>query len=141
MNEVFLVSRRWLFLIAGIAWTLVGLLLCGRAVDWLAALPFESALLLTLAALAIAGTGYYFGFTKVVRKNIRRIYGLADRVPIYAFTAPRGYILIAIMISTGITLRNSSLPKVYLTIPYLAMGGVLLIGAVNFFLEFSKRST
>ena len=141
MNIIPKVPRHWLFLIAGLAWTLVGFLLCGRAVDWLIVLPSDIAIPLALASALIAGTAYYFGFTKVVQKNIRRIYTLPDGSPIYSFTAPRGYVLIAIMISTGITLRNSSLPKIYLTIPYLAMGGVLLIGSMRFYREFFKGSS
>jgi hypothetical protein len=132
------IQRHWLFLIAGLAWTLVGFLLCGRAVGWLLALPLGTEMPLISASILIAGTGYYFGFSKVVKKNIARIYALPERAPFYAFTAPRGYILITIMVTTGVTLRNSALPKVYLTIPYLAMGCVLLIGSVRFYREFFR---
>ncbi len=133
------VPRHWLFLIAGIAWTLVGLLLCGRAVGWLEALPIYTELALSSAAVLIAGTGYYFGFSRIVGRNIGRISALSERAPFYAFTAPRGYILIVLMVTTGIVLRSSTLPKVYLTIPYLAMGGVLLLGSVSFYRRFLRK--
>jgi len=132
------VSRHWLYLIAGVLWTFVGLLLCGRAVGWLLLLPTETNLPLGAISILLAGLAYYFGFSKIVSKNIARIEQLPPCTPFYSFTAPRGYVLIALMMSAGILLRNSSLPKIYLTIPYLAMGGVLLIGSVRFYERFVK---
>ena len=128
--------RHWLYFVSGVVWTVAGLILCSRAVEWLLILPLSTGTTLGTTAGLIAVAGYYFGFAKIVKRNIRRIQGLPDRSPFYAFTAPRGYVLIALMMTSGITLRNSSLPKVYLTIPYLAMGGVLLIGCVRFYYEF-----
>ena len=45
-------------------------------------------------------------------------------------------VMIALMMTIGITLRNSSIPKYYLTIPYFAMGAILLIGSVQFYRQF-----
>ncbi|MFI5250860.1 MAG: hypothetical protein ACHQQQ_00385 [Bacteroidota bacterium] len=133
-----LVPRRWLFFCSGIVWTCAGLILCGKAIDWLTLLPFNTGLPLESTAILIAGSGYFWGFTKIVQRNVNRINQLPDLAPLHLFIAPRGYIMILIMVSTGITLRNSPLPKVYLTIPYLAMGGVLLIGSVRFYKEFLR---
>jgi hypothetical protein len=48
----------------------------------------------------------------------------------------RGYVMIALMITIGLTLRNSTIPKYYLTLPYDVMGGVLLIGSIRFYRQF-----
>ena len=61
---------------------------------------------------------------------------MPERANIFAFTAVRGYVMIALMMTLGITLRNSSIPKYFLTIPYFAMGGILLIGSVQFYRQF-----
>jgi hypothetical protein len=61
---------------------------------------------------------------------------MPERANIFAFTAARGYVMIALMMTIGITLRNSSIPKYYLTIPYFAMGGILFIGSVQFYRQF-----
>ncbi len=37
----------------------------------------------------------------------------------------------------GVTLRNSSVPKVYLIVPYTFMGGMLLAGSRLFLLQFA----
>jgi hypothetical protein len=94
------------------------------------------ALIVAVASVIIAVTGYVFGFSKIVRKNIDRIRQMSARANIFAFTAARGYIMIALMMTIGITLRNSSIPKFYLAVPYVAMGGMLFIGSVTFYRQF-----
>lgn len=73
---------------------------------------------------------------QVVQKNIDRIELLPERACLFAFTAWHGYIMIALMIMIGFTLRNSALPMYYLSIPYTAMGGTLLIGSLRYYRRF-----
>jgi hypothetical protein len=47
--------------------------------------------------------------------------------------------MIVLMIGLGTALRNSALPKVYLSIPYASMGGVLLLGSLSFYRNFLKE--
>ena len=54
----------------------------------------------------------------------------------YIFVAILLNIMIAFMTIIGITLRSSNLPNYYFSIPYTAMGGVLLIGSARFYREF-----
>jgi hypothetical protein len=84
----------------------------------------------------LAVAGYFFFFIKVVQKNIDRISRLPERACLFAFTAWHGYIMIALMMTVGIMLRNASIPKYYLSIPYTAMGGILLIGSLRFYRRF-----
>ena len=95
-----------------------------------------------LVSCLLAGiTGYVIGFSKVVQRNINRINLLPARACVFAFTAWRGYLMIAVMIVLGLTLRNTSIPKTYLSVPYAIMGSVLLIGSVGFFREFFNGLT
>ena len=130
------VPRHFLFAIAGALWTLAGVLLCIRATIWLDVFPFRTELALESLSIVFAVLGYTLVFTKVVKKNIDRIDRLPKRACIFAFTAWRGYLMIALMVTIGITLRNTSLPKYYLSIPYAAIGAVLLIGSVRFYRQF-----
>ena len=130
------VPRHWLFAIAGMIWTAAGLLLCIRAIAWIAQFAFITGVTLETVSLLLAIVGYVYVFSKIVRKNIARIHTLPDRVCAFAFTAWRGYIMIGLMVTVGLTLRNSSIPKFYLSIPYTAMGGMLLIGSRKFFGQF-----
>ena len=87
-------------------------------------------------SVVLAGAAYFFGFSKIVRRNIDRIMGMPARASVLAFTPLRGYLMIGMMMAIGITLRNSSLPKYYLIVPYYAMGGVLLVGSTRFYRAF-----
>ena len=131
-----LIRRHYLFALAGIFWTVAGGILCVRGIVWVEMLSTGAALIVALVSIIVAGAGYFFGFSKIVFKNIDRIHHLPERASILAFTAVRGYIMIALMMTLGITLRHSSIPKFYLTIPYFAMGGMLLIGSVGFYRQF-----
>jgi hypothetical protein len=130
------VPRHYLYAIAGLLWTLAGGLLCVRGAIWLEDFQLSVIASVEAAAIAIAAAGYVFLFSGVVRKNIARIGRLPERACVFAFTAPRGYIMIAVMMTAGISLRTSSIPHYYLSLPYSAMGGVLLTGSVGFYREF-----
>ena len=131
-----LIPRHWLFLISGVVWTGVGLFLWSRAITWSAGLTLPAGLILLGTGIIIAAAGYRFGFALVVKKNTDRINSLPGRVNPFSFTGRRGYLMIVLMIGIGIVLRNSELPKVYLSIPYASMGGVLLIGSITLYRNF-----
>jgi hypothetical protein len=130
------VPRRYLFGLAGILWTTAGTLLCIRAIIWLDVFSTQTECVLEFFGCLLAATGYFFLFSRIVQKNIDRILELPERACVFAFTAWRGYAMIALMATIGITLRNTSIPKYYLSIPYTAMGGILLIGSVRFYRQF-----
>ena len=130
------VPRQYLFGLAGLLWTIAGGLLCVRAEIWLESYSFSVEVALELVSVALAAAGYLLFFFKVVQKSIDRIGHLPDRACLFAFTAWHGYIMIAFMMTLGITLRNTSIPKYYLAVPYTAMGGILLIGSLRFYRRF-----
>ena len=131
------VPRYYLFGFAGAFWTFAGLLLCARAIGWLNVFPLSIELALAAASIGIAIVGYLYLFVKVVQKNIDRIAQLPENACVFAFSAWRGYVMIGVMMTIGITLRNTSMPKYLLAVPYTAMGGILLIGSARFFRQFA----
>lgn len=135
------VPRHYLFAIAGVLWTIAGVLLCVRGEIWLEVLPLETEFALETISIGLAVAGYFFFFMNVVQKNIDRIERLPERACLFAFTAWHGYIMIILMIIIGFTLRNSALPMYYLSIPYTAMGGTLLIGSLRFYRQFLAART
>ena len=130
------IPRRYLFVLGGIMWTSAGALLCVRAAIWLDVFPFQTELALESISLVLAALGYSFKFSRLVQKNIDRIHRLPERACVFAFTAWRGYIMIALMITIGIALRSTLIPTYYIAIPYTAMGGMLLIGSIRFYRQF-----
>ena len=130
------VPRHHLLGIAGLIWTAVGATLCMRAIFWLEVYSFGKEVVFESISVALALVGYSLFFSRLVQKNIDRIGKLPQRACIFAFTAWRGYLMIGVMISFGITLRSTSIPKQYFSIPYSVMGVILLIGSLKFYQQY-----
>lgn len=125
-----------LFIISGVLWMSAGAVLCVRGIMWLREMEIHSGIAVGIGAILGGLAFYVFVFSGVVRKNIERISQLPRRPCIFAFTAARGYLMIGLMMATGFILRHSALPGVYLSLPYSAMGGVLLVGSARFYRSF-----
>jgi hypothetical protein len=132
------IPRQYLFVVAGLLWTAVGLLLCWRALGWLNTETLPVEFVLESIGIFLAVAFYFLGFSKIARKNIARICKLPERASLFAFTAWKGYIIIGTMITAGIIFRNSSIPKDYLAVPYTAMGGALLLASGQFYYRFIR---
>lgn len=132
------VSRKWLLLLAGLMWTGVGLLLCSFALRWLSAAPSPSSLGLGLLGLAVALAAYRLQFGKLALKNIERILGLAEKACLFAFQAWKGYLIIIVMMTGGMLLRHSALPKPYLAVVYAAIGGAMLLASRQYYRWFAQ---
>jgi len=132
------VSRHWLFALAGVMWTGVGVMLIWRAWTWLSQMDAIWFWGILLSGGIIAISFYYFMFTKTVRKNILRICGLPDPVGILAFNSPKGYVLIVFMIGLGIALRHSPLDRRILAVVYVGMGGALFLASLHFYHQFIR---
>jgi hypothetical protein len=109
------VSKNWLLVLAGIMWSGVGILLCGYAVTWLAG-------------------------SKIAQKNIDRILLYANKACLFSFQSWSGYIIIAVMMTGGILLKSSPIPKPYLAIMYTAIGGGLFLSSFRYYARFTLVS-
>lgn len=120
------VDYRWLFGIAGVIWTGVGILLLAYAVSWLRPESVPIELELIVAGLAVAVVFVRFVFHGIVRKNIDRIEAGPQRAHVLSFQGWKSYLVTVFMIALGITLRHSAIPKAYLAPVYLGIGLALL---------------
>jgi hypothetical protein len=120
------VDSRWLFAIAGVIWTGVGILLLAYAVQWLAPESIPVELELTAAGIAVAAVFVRFVFHGIVRKNIDRIEAGPTRASAFAFQGWKSYLITVFMIALGIALRHSAIPKTWLAPVYLGIGIALL---------------
>jgi len=127
------VSKYWLMALAGLMWSVVGIMLCRMAYIWLWAVPGRWALSMGSLGLISALAAYRFGFSKIALKNIFRLCLLPDKTCIFAFQAWKGYLIIIIMISLGLTLRHSPIPRPYLAVIYTTIGGALLFSSFHFY--------
>jgi hypothetical protein len=128
--------RHVLFAVAGVLWMIAGALLCIRGIIWLGELRLTAALATAVLAVILGFVFYKTLFSHLVTRNIERIRLLPDRPCVFAFTAVKGYVMIGLMMTAGFALRNSSLPKYYLSLPYTSMGGVLVAGSIQFCRQF-----
>ncbi len=130
------VAKHWLLLLAGIMWTGVGILLSTFAITWLVRGLSITSILLGILGFGISIIANRFQFSRLAVKNIHRILSLDEKTCVFSFQPWSGYLIIAVMMTTGILLRNSSIPKLYLLVIYAAIGGALLQASINYYRYF-----
>jgi hypothetical protein len=134
------VPRRSLLLIAGCAWSIAGGILITRSLVYLIGVNHHLALEIALG-IAFGIIFYLVLFTRISKKHITRIKLITiDNPCFFSFFNFRSYLLMAIMISGGITLRLSGLvnPEIIYTF-FLCMGIPLLVSAWRFFYSYAKN--
>jgi hypothetical protein len=126
-------SRPLLFLTAGLLWTLVGLWLCSLAIMWLRASDVEKWYYYALMGSALGLTAYLTVFAQIAKKNIKRLKGLPEKSCFFAFQAWHSYLVIVFMITLGLVLRHSTIPRHWLAVVYLTIGGALLGASFHYY--------
>lgn len=131
------VSKPWLYLLAGLMWATVGIVLNRYSYQWLKGYPWSEVLIWVIGGVILALTIYKFGFSKFSKKNIQRIENIKSEKPcIFAFQQWTSYPLIAVMISMGIYLRiYSPFPKPLLAAAYIGIGGSLFLASFQYFIK------
>ena len=132
------VPRCWLLMLAGLVWSSVGLGLWSLALHWLADVSPPWSVALGLAGLLMGLVIHRFGFSRIVRRNIERISHSAERPCLFSFQAWHSWLLVALMIAMGITLRHSPLPRPVLAEVYSAIGTALASGSLQYYRSFRQ---
>jgi hypothetical protein len=133
-----------LVFLAGTMWCGVGIMLVSLAVSWLSLLSFRESGIYYAAGFLAAMAIHHFGFLKIADKNLNRLLPLTEKKCLFSFMTWKSYIMVLIMVSMGITLRHSALPKRYLSILYNGIGLALFLSGIRyvrffFMLLLSKR--
>jgi uncharacterized membrane protein len=137
------VNKIWLHLLAGVMWSGVGIMLVGFASRWFTKVPAFQEIQIILAGMALAAAIYFFGFSKMAVKNINRISDYRqEHVCLFAFQRWTSYPLVLFMVSLGIYLRRySPVPKPYLAVIYIGIGGGLFLSSLHYFARVLHRQT
>lgn len=135
------VDKRWLLLLSGIVWTGVGVVLCVLALGWLASPPGVGAAPLALAGMLLALGMYRFSFSPIAFQNIRRICSMRGKVCAFAFQGGRSYLIAGFMGGLGLAMRSSPIPKPYLAVMYLAIGGGLFLSSLHYYRRLQRDSS
>ena len=76
---------------------------------------------------------FFIIFRRVVRKYSERIASLPDSVMIWEIFPPKGWILLAIMMGLGITLKHiPDVPMSFTASFYSGLGPMLIVSALRF---------
>ncbi|KPK33480.1 MAG: hypothetical protein AMK70_09425 [Nitrospira bacterium SG8_35_1] len=132
------VDKRILIALSGTIWTFVGIILCNLSLNWLLDSAGEDLLVIAAAGIVAALLIGYFGFLKIVNRNIDRIVAKPSKVCIFAFQPWKSYFIVIIMITLGIFLRSSPVPKKYLSIIYSGFGGAMILSSLKYHWVFIK---
>jgi hypothetical protein len=127
------VSKTWLIVLAGLMWSVVGLMLCRLAYHWLVVIRWRWVAPLELLSIILALAAHKFCFSRIVQKNIVRLSLITEKTCVFAFQRWRSYFLIVLMIILGIALRNLPIPRLYLAILYTTIGGALFLASLQYY--------
>ena len=129
-------SKKWLLILAGVVWTGVGVMLLQYAIRWLSHPLSTISILLGLLGVIISIVVNQLMFSHLARKNIERILSFKDKACVFSFQAWTSYMIVPIMITFGLIMRNSALPKPYLAVVYAAIGGALFQASLMYYLGY-----
>jgi len=126
------VSKSTLLFIAGMLWVMVGIMLNGMAYSWLRNERLGYAL--TAAAIGFVGSLiiHRFGFSRIVNRNMDRILPMEGKRCVFSFMPWKSYVLVAVMITMGVLLRHSPIPKLYLSVLYIGIGTALILSSIRY---------
>jgi hypothetical protein len=126
------VDKRVLVFLAGIMWCGVGIMLIRFAVTWLSSLSFQPAIIYYAAGFLTAMPIHHFGFLRIADKNLNRLLPLTQKRCLFSFMTWKSYFIVLIMVSMGIALRHSALPKRYLSVLYNGIGLALFLSGIRY---------
>jgi len=124
-------SRRYLYLIAGIIWGIPGVIITLKGISAYASMAPEKLWWLLIITLAVL-TGFFLMFRKIVRKYSARIAALPERTGFFQTFPLRGWILIVFMMGLGMALKFIGVPAEFTASFYSGLGPCLLVSAVMF---------
>ena len=125
-------DKRVLVLLAGLMWCGVGVMLVRYAVTWLSPLARSRAIIFYVAGFLAAMPIHHLGFLKIADKNLNRLLPITSKKCIFSFMTWRSYLIVLVMVSMGIALRHSELPKDYLSILYTGIGLALFLSGIRY---------
>ncbi len=126
------VKRKYLILVSGLVWVAIGIMLNALAINWLSELHIASTWLYIVAGVILGLIIHHFGFLKIVDRNLGRIKSLDPKTCVFAFMSWKSYLLVIIMITMGILLRHSPIPRNLLSIIYVGIGLALVLSSIRY---------
>lgn len=123
-------TKRHLILMNALLWSFAAYKILGKGLPCL----WEDGRWWIILICLVIAAGFIMMFNRVSDKYIRRIHELeGERFPLYMFMSPKGYVLIAFMMTLGISLGHiPGIPPAFFAAFYPALGSGLAFGAVKY---------
>lgn len=139
---MFKVSKRTLLLIAGIVWLAAGGNIAWLGIQAFAQINMSYVWAIILGAVVVFTLFHMKIFSKMVAKHSNRIAAYEDnKIGFWRFFDAAGYIMMAIMMTGGISLRAFGLvPMWFIAFFYTGLGIALALSGVSFLARFARRS-
>lgn len=139
---MFKVSKRTLLLIAGIVWLAAGGNIAWLGIQAFAQINMSYVWAIILGAVVVFTLFHMKIFSKMVGKHSNRIAAYEDdKIGFWRFFDASGYIMMAIMMSGGISLRAFGLvPMWFIAFFYTGLGIALVLSGVSFLVRFARHS-
>jgi hypothetical protein len=125
-------DKRVLIFLAGLMWCGVGVMLIRYAVTWLSILSITEQIIFYVIGFSAALLIHLYGFSRIADKNLKRLLPMEVKKCVFSFMTWKSYLIVLFMVSLGITLRHSSLPKQYLSIVYNGIGLALFLSGIKY---------
>ena len=107
--------------------------------DWIMLMNPDDLWWLMLITVAVS-IFFFIIFRRVVRKYSERIASLPDSMMIWQIFPPQGWILLAIIMGLGITLKHiPDVPMSFTASFYSGLGPMLIVAALRFVTAMSRR--
>jgi hypothetical protein len=132
------VDKKILVLLAGLMWCGVGIMLVAFAVTWLNRYEGSGRLIFYLCGFIASMPIHFFGFIKIAEKNLNRLLPLTEKKCVFSFMTWRSYFIVIIMVTMGIALRHSVIPKQFLSVLYNGIGLALFLSGLQYMRFFVK---
>ena len=127
-----MIRRAYSYVIAAAIWGVPGINITIKGVKTYMLMISDDLWWLMLITLAVS-ISFFVIFRRVVRKYSERIASLPDNVMIWQIFPPKGWILLAIMMGLGITLKHiPDVPMSFTASFYSGLGPMLIVSALRF---------
>ena len=133
------VRNEHLLAVNGLMWTVIGTKISVTGIShYFSSRTEDLWWMIPLSVLIFAG--FYRMFTGIVRKYAERIHALpGPKEPIHKTFSLKGYLIIAFMISLGMSLKHiPGIPPSFFAWFYLGLGPGLLSAGIRFLLRWRK---
>ena len=132
------IPTKYLLLVNGLLWTAIGTKIALIGVDYYGRLESVPWWYYLLSAVVFGL--FWFMFTGVVRKYAERIMAMPEpRTSIFKTFSVKGYLIIAFMITLGITLKQiPQVPDSFIAWFYCGLGPGLLSAGIRFIIRWWK---